>query len=229
MYGAEVGNGALGGGSRVSTGFRVPRISLISETIVKNDFAVHLQLNYDDHIDSRDSQGRLGIVEAFVEPVLPNETQLRLGLLIPPISLEHPSVGWNTLYTITPSAINSWVGEEIRTLAAEVTQNFKLSEQISFKLLLAGYSGNDPAGAILSWRGWALHDYQYKQGDRLRFQPDIPVSLSANGWNTPSKELDGRLGFYSKISYEREQSFLPLPMYSIKNDGHNRTEKRGTR
>ncbi|MGZ3727515.1 MAG: hypothetical protein ACXWQQ_17160, partial [Pseudobdellovibrio sp.] len=135
-------------------------------------------------------------------PALKGNTQMRLGLVIPPISLEHPNAGWSTLYTITPSAINTWVGEELRMLALEISHQFKISENSHLSLLFAPYSGDDEATAILSFRGWALHDYQYKQNDRLKFQPDIPALESANGWGVPSKEIDGRLGAYSKISYE---------------------------
>jgi hypothetical protein len=32
------------------------------------------------------------------------------------MSLENRAGGWKTPYTITPSAISSWVGEELRTI-----------------------------------------------------------------------------------------------------------------
>src|SRR3954447_3927830 len=45
----------------------------------------------------------------------------RLGLMWPPVSLEHDGADWHVEDSITPSAINSWIGEEIRPLAAEAT------------------------------------------------------------------------------------------------------------
>ncbi len=43
----------------------------------------------------------------------------RAGLMWPPISLEHEGADWHVKDSITPSAINSWIGEEVRPVAAE--------------------------------------------------------------------------------------------------------------
>src|SRR3954469_12270164 len=45
--------------------------------------------------------------------------QVKLGAFFPPISLENEGVGWSSPWTLTPSAINSWVGEELRTFGGE--------------------------------------------------------------------------------------------------------------
>ena len=37
----------------------------------------------------------------------------------PPVSLEHEGADWHVADSITPSAINSWIGEEVRPAAAE--------------------------------------------------------------------------------------------------------------
>ncbi len=220
QYGAGT-QGPLGGQTNPTTAFKVPRISLMADILVHNKLKAHFQLNYDDHVDTKDSSGKIGFVEAFVSPDFGDKNLVRLGLLIPPVSLEHPNAGWNTLYTLTPSAINTWIGEELRMLALEATHTFSLTSQSRLNLLLAAYSGGDPLATVLSLRGWALHDYQYKFGDRIHFQPDINPAFSSSGWGTPSKEIDGRLGLYSKLTYEFDDQLKVEAFYL--NAGANST------
>lgn len=81
----------------------------------------------------------------------------RAGLMWPPVSLEHSGPEWAVRDTITPSAINSWIGEEVKFVGAEGTvmtafSNGKLSATAAI------VDANDTAGALLALRGWALHD-----------------------------------------------------------------------
>jgi hypothetical protein len=39
---------------------------------------------------------------------------VKAGTFFPTISLENDDLGWASPYTLTPSAINSWIGEELR-------------------------------------------------------------------------------------------------------------------
>src|SRR5215467_7194125 len=45
--------------------------------------------------------------------------RLKTGAFYAPISLENRASGWESPYTLSYSAINTWVGEELRTLGAE--------------------------------------------------------------------------------------------------------------
>src|SRR5438105_1415175 len=53
----------------------------------------------------------------------------RAGLMFPPVSLEHEGADWHVKDSITPSAINSWIGEEVRPIAAEATVTATLGAQ----------------------------------------------------------------------------------------------------
>ena len=44
---------------------------------------------------------------------------VKTGAFFPTISLENDDLGWASPYTLTPSAINSWIGEELRTIGSE--------------------------------------------------------------------------------------------------------------
>ena len=64
----------------------------------------------------------LDVLDAWVRyrPVstTPWRWSVRAGAFWAPVSLENEGVGWTSLWTLTPSAINSWVGEELRTIGA---------------------------------------------------------------------------------------------------------------
>ena len=81
----------------------------------------------------------------------------RAGLMWPPISLEHEGADWHVRDSITPSAINSWVGEEVRPVAVEGTISANLGEH-RIRATAAAMAANDTSGTLLSFRGWALHD-----------------------------------------------------------------------
>jgi len=44
---------------------------------------------------------------------------VKAGAFFPTISLENDDLGWTSPYTLTPSAINSWIGDELRTIGSE--------------------------------------------------------------------------------------------------------------
>src|SRR4029079_481131 len=81
----------------------------------------------------------------------------RAGLMWPPISLEHEGADWHVKDSITPSAINSWIGEEVRPVAAEGTLATTLDDH-KLRATAALMAANDTAGTLLTFRGWALHD-----------------------------------------------------------------------
>src|SRR5256885_1851967 len=69
----------------------------------------------------------------------------RAGLMWPPVSLEHEGTDWHVKDSITSSAINSWVGEEVKPVAAEANLGFSLGEQ-KFHATAALMAANDTAG-----------------------------------------------------------------------------------
>src|SRR6185295_7315933 len=84
-------------------------------------------------------------------------TSGRLGLMWPPVSLEHEGADWHVADTITPSAINSWIGEEVRPVALEGTVSISAGDH-KLRTTAAIFAANDTSGTLLTFRGWALHD-----------------------------------------------------------------------
>jgi hypothetical protein len=74
-------------------------------------------------VTHQDGQSRdVDLNEAYLKYASgPGETRLtaRAGAFWPPISLEHGGSTWGVIDTITPSAANSWVGEELKVLGLE--------------------------------------------------------------------------------------------------------------
>lgn len=204
-------DGGLGktryGGAQGSaeTDLRLSQASLLLGFDLSDAVGARAQVNLDAEPGAKGRHGRVDLIEAFVHyrPALSPSFRLkaRAGMFFPPISLEHTGPAWTTVYTITPSAANAWIGEEVRATGAELTLGLVRGENE-----VSGTGGvfywNDPAGSLLAWRGWALHDRQTGLGDRLPLAPLPtlgPGNLFAQQplWVGPLHEVDHRPGYYA--------------------------------
>ena len=135
----------------------------------------------------------------------------RAGLMWPPISLEHEGADWHVKDSITPSAINSWIGEEVRPFAAEVTLAASLGEH-KFRATAALMVANDTAGTLLTFRGWALHDRTTLAFRRQPLPPlDDEIASYQAPFTHPLLDVHGgfahRPGYYAKLSWQP-----PIPL-----------------
>ncbi len=135
----------------------------------------------------------------------------RAGLMWPPLSLEHEGADWHVRDSITPSAINSWIGEEVRPLAAEATVATELGEH-KLRATAAVMAANDTSGTLLTFRGWALHD---RTTLAFRRQPLPPLGDEFAGYQAPfthplldvGRGFARRPGYYAKLAWQP-----PLPL-----------------
>ncbi|MEP6940459.1 MAG: hypothetical protein ABI846_11910 [Rudaea sp.] len=159
-------------------------------------------------------QSRLGsalsVTEAFARyrPVSTDAWRwsLKLGEFFPPISLENDGIGWTSLWTLTPSAINSWVGEELRTFGAEARVEHR-GDGDTLSAGVALFGANDPAGEILASRGWSLSDLVAGIGSRLR-EPDAyatRIGVAPPRRYDPFLEIDHRVGIYADAEWQSAQ------------------------
>jgi hypothetical protein len=135
----------------------------------------------------------------------------RAGLMWPPISLEHEGADWHVKDSITPSAINSWIGEEVRPVAAEATLAASLGEH-KLRATAALMAANDTAGTLLTFRGWALHDRTTLAFRRQPLPPlDDEIASYQAPFTHPLLDVHGgfahRPGYYAKLSWQ-----LPIPL-----------------
>jgi hypothetical protein len=158
---------------------------------------VHLDVEAVSYAD-RDSNP-VDLSEAFAEirpfPRGAWRSRLRIGAFYAPISLENRLQGWRSAYSLTPSAINTWVGEELRTFGAEYDLDW-LGRQRGhdWELGLGGslYGWNESAGQLIAERGWALHDRQSTLFGSLGQRGPGPIYPE----RLMTDEGDGRMGYY---------------------------------
>ncbi len=164
-----------------------------------------------DYVD--DAAGGFDLTEAILEwrpvPRSRNQQQLKVGAFYPSLSLENGDRGWQSPFTYSYSAINTWLGEEIRPFGAEWSLRRRLSgvhAAHEVRVFAAGFYGNDPAGTLLFWRGWSLHDRQTRLNDRLEIPP-LPYSPRPQRLQ-PFMETDHRPGVYGGVEWRYAQRAL---------------------
>jgi hypothetical protein len=89
--------------------------------------------------------------------------RLKLGAFYAPISLENRAEGWESPYTLSSSAMDSWVAQELRTIGAE----FKLEwlgthsgHDFDASAAVGVYGWNEGAGDSLTDSGFTITDWQ---------------------------------------------------------------------
>ncbi len=151
-----------------------------------------------------DGEQELDVLDAWLRyrPVstTPWRWSTKLGVFFPPISLENEGVGWTSLWTVTPSAINSWVGEELRVIGAEARLEHR-TEHSSHEAAVALFGRNSPAGELLAARGWSLSDLTAGLGADLR-EPDVYAPLASGSVPLtfpPFIDIADRIGWYAHL------------------------------
>jgi len=152
-----------------------------------------------------EQQHPVDLIEAFIsfKPLPDGGTHIsgRAGLMWPQVSLEHEGANWQVADMITPSAINSWIGEEVKVVGVEATVAQDIgAAQLSGTLGVFGF--NDTAGALLAFRGWAMHDLK-----ATAFGKQQLSALDEEMWEydqapktKPLIEIDDRPGFYGRLA-----------------------------
>ncbi len=160
----------------------------------------------------QDKSGRIeaGLSEAYLtwKPLSGGAVRFgaRAGLMWPPVSLEHEGAEWAVADSITPSAINSWIGEEVKVVGAEGSASATLGGH-KLTATAAVFDVDDTAGALVSLRGWALHDVKALAGRKMPLPPlSEDIGYIQPRFSHPLKEMDGRLfkrvGGYAKLSWQ---------------------------
>ena len=150
-----------------------------------------------------DPQADLG--EAYLKyrgPPAPwGRVSVRAGLFYPPVSLEHEGVAWTDPDMLTASAVNSWIGEEVKVGGLEATVDRRLgAHEVSATAGVFGW--NDTAGTLLTFRGWALHEVRTGAHTDFGLPPLSAYMKPKQAPDTyPVLELDNRAGFYGRLEW----------------------------
>jgi len=171
-----------------------------------------------------------GVTEAWVQynplPWSGYRVKARLGYFYPALSLENTDLAWTSPYSSYFSAVNSWIVEEIKPRGLEFSVSRPsrfFNSQHSQQWILGLFQGNDPAGTVLTWRGFAIHPYQTSLFERLSFAnypsigADGPVAKQPN-WVEPNRELDNKTGYYLGWHWLYQDTEVRLYHYDNKAD-----------
>ncbi len=165
-------------------------------------------LNVNDDISRK-----LDLTEAFLEwRPLPRSAwrwRGRAGTFYPKLSMENTDAGWSSPYGLSASVINTWIGEELRSFGAELRATRSFARWPDQQLSLEGgaFYGNDPTGALLTWRGWAAHDRQ----TGLKGTVPMPAISAIEAWDPsgnptprfdPFTEIDHDPGYYAAAEWQ---------------------------
>jgi hypothetical protein len=150
-------------------------------------FGAHLHLLARDDADGG-HRGRAGIVQAYLEQRVRERWRFTEGAFFLPTSRENVDALWESPYTITPSALNSWFGEELRPIGIDAAYTWR-------RTLTAGatvFRGNDTFGALPKDRGWAMRDEWILLGEHLPVGDGYSTSVSAETDHTLGWSARGR-------------------------------------
>jgi len=202
-------------------GLKLSRGFIDYEALLTDSVKVHLvsELYHDDFGPTID------LTEAYLQwrPMTEsaNRYRLKVGAFYPRISLENVGPGWSSAYSINPSAINTWVGEELRSVGLEFSVSRRpqsLGGAHTFSLNTAVFVGNDPAGGLIAWKGWSIHDRQSRFNDEVPLPP-IPRIQPGEWWDeqdpfiTPLLEIDEEPGYYVNAEWRYGNKFLLRAMH----------------
>jgi hypothetical protein len=154
---------------------------------------------------------------------------VKAGAFFPTISLENDDIGWTSPYTLTPSAINTWIGEELRTIGSEGTLRYHTDNLGTVSVIGAMFCCNDPAGILMADRGWAMDDRPTGLFEHVRL-PDateklfhIPIPARTGLFD----EIDHRAGWYGGLDWQMA-GIGKLSVLRYENQGDPSAEMGGT-
>ncbi|MBS0581281.1 MAG: hypothetical protein JSR36_18650 [Proteobacteria bacterium] len=182
---------------REDAALQLGRLRLALTQAIAELWSVHLDASVYD-----DKGGALaGFSEAFVQwrpyPRAGYRLRLKAGGFYAPVSLENRAAGWDSPYTLSYSAIDSWLAVEVRTLGLEANLDWlgtRLGHDFDLGVTAAVFGWNQGAGTVLAGTGFSLTDRQTPLFGRVG-QPGPPLPTSSE----PFVQIDGRLGGYGGL------------------------------
>ena len=160
-------------------------------------WSVHLD------VSAWDDKGRnpAGVTEAYLQfrPYPRDGLRLRLkaGAFYPTLSLENRASGWESPYTLSFSAIDSWLAVELRTIGIEGQLDWlgtRLGHAFDLSATGGVFGWNEAAGAELANAGFTFTDRQTPLFDRIG-KPGVPPVYGEQ----PFVEYDGHAGVYAGL------------------------------
>lgn len=187
------------------------------------------------HLAARDEPDALGgeeagLVEAYLEARwrLRDADVLRLqaGQFLLPTSRENVEWAWSTPYSLTFSAVNSWIADEVRPTGLTLEYRAAVGELDQLRFGATAFGGNDSSGTLLAWRGWGFTD-RITVRDEVVPLPAAPSLAAGGGFDRQrddgtlpiAEDLDDRVGYAGWIAWHHgERSMGQLSYYDNRAD-----------
>jgi hypothetical protein len=157
--------------------------------------------------DSR--RGHVGVVEAWLDQnVVRGDHRFRFmeGAFFLPGSRENVDALWESPYTISSSALNAWLGEELRPIGIDASYTLRRRWTVG----ATAYHGNDTLGALPAVRGWELHDRWTLLGEHVPVDGEYFTSVSA--------ETDGRIGWAARGRFQTDALTIQAQRFDNRSD-----------
>lgn len=160
----------------------------------------------------------IDLVEGYAQfrPVSTNQWRwsLKGGAFFPPISFENGDIGWTSSYAVTSSAINSWLGEELRVIGVEGRLEWRMVDSTT-SVYGSLYGWNDPLGVLLAVRGWGFTDRSVGLSDRVRLHDVFVTQIGRTPPYSESeiREIDDRVGWYAGAEYAQRHGLTLRGLY----------------
>ena len=150
---------------------------------------------------SENDGSRGGLLQAYAD-VFTEKWRVRAGTFWLPTSRENVDPLWTSRYTMTFSALNSWIGQEVRPIGLDLqySPNFYVTAGVT------AFRGNDTMGTVLADRGWSF-------GDRLSvYGEDLPRPWQDAPTTRPiGEDLDDENGYSARLRLQiPERALLQL-------------------
>jgi hypothetical protein len=179
------------------SGVRLGRARFSISQSLGEVLSVHLDASsWGDH-----DKTPVGLTEAYLQyrpyPRAGLRIRVKAGAFYAPISLENRTSGWESPYTLSYSALDSWLAEEVRTLGAEGQLDWlgsRTGHDFDLSAVAGVFGWDDGAGAALAGGGFTLTDRQTVLWGRIG-QPGVPPLYSAE----PFRQMDGNAGAYGGL------------------------------
>lgn len=154
------------------------------------------------------------------------ELRFTFGQFFLPTSFENTQRYWDSPYTLTYSAWNSWIGEEFRPIGVDTEFRYHLESGSRLSIAASLFGGNDSMGALLAYRGFSYGRLRAGLGEVLPL-PNL-ASLADDGRFKRQRDdgtkpfgpdLDDRLGISLRAQYLSDRLLLRLSHVDNRGDG----------
>ncbi len=199
LVSSDAGRSFMDGGlgttrfDRNDSGMQLGRLRLALSSPLGELWSAHLDASVWDDKD----RSPVGVTEAYLQfrpyPRAGYRFRLKAGAFYPPISLENRAAGWESPYSLSYSAINTWLGVEVRTIGLEAQLDWlgtRTGHDFDLGLTGGAFAWNEGAGVVLADNGFMLHDRQTPVFGRVG-----PAGAGA----LPFQQFDGRAGVYAGV------------------------------